>query len=396
LILIYVLLTVLRYLFLFILSVCRFGQTINTCSGKCKKGYYCPKGSTSPEQIPCPAGRYGSTEGLKNADCTGPAALGHYTTLNSTSPIEFLCPAGRYGGVVGLINDGCSSTSATADSLEIGFEQANSGCLSVSHGIGNGGLVGHTKMGRGDGDLTSISTSCGDTFIAYCSPGYWCPPGSTVPTQRRCGNSSVYCPMGSKAPTLAPPGYYTILGLPITGEHRLNQGGDGNGVDGDSRRKGPNDMGGTSELEAQTRSDIAICPTGYYCRRGVRKPCPRGTYGSTTGLSTRECSGLAALGHWTREASTSPTQYKCSPGKYADREGSTSSSCTGSCDHGFYCTSGSISRRQNKCGHRGVYCPIGSKKPTRSSRGYYTVPEDPQAKPEGWASERRGQVICSP
>ena len=43
----------------------------------------------------------------------------------------------------------------------------------------------------------------------------------------------MYCPLGSSRPTLAPPGYYTILGLPIEGEHRLNQGGDGNGVHGD-------------------------------------------------------------------------------------------------------------------------------------------------------------------
>ena len=85
---------------------------------------------------------------------------------------------------------------------------------------------------------------------------------------------------------------------------------------------------------------------------------------------------MAALGHWTREGSTTATQYRCSPGKYADREGSTSSSCTGSCDHGFYCTSGAVSRRQHACGHPGVYCPTGSKKPTRVSRGYYTLPED--------------------
>ena len=95
-----------------------------------------------------------------------------------------------------------------------------------------------------------------------------------------------------------------------------------------------------------------------------------------SGLSSKACSGLAALGHWTREGSTTATQYRCSPGKYADREGSTSSSCTGSCDHGFYCTSGAVSRRQHACGHPGVYCPTGSKKPTRASRGYYTLPED--------------------
>ena len=176
----------------------------------------------------------------------------------------------------------------------------------------------------------------------------------------------MYCPLGSSRPTLAPPGYYTILGLPIEGEHRLNQGGDGNGVHGDLRKKGHYDMGGTSKLEIQTRSQILICPIGHYCTRGVKRPCPRGRYGNTEGLHTRDCSGSSALGHWTREGSTISNAYKCSPGRYADRVGSSSSSCVGPCDYGFYCTSGSTSRRQHECGHRGVYCPIGSKKPTRA------------------------------
>ena len=29
-----------------------------------------------------------------------------------------------------------------------------------------------------------------------------------------------------------------------------------------------------------------------------------------------------------------------------------------------------------QCFDAGVYCPTGSKKPTRASRGYYTLPED--------------------
>ena len=214
-------------------------------------------------------------------------------------------------------------------------------------------MMGGSSGTNSDGDLTSTTTQCGNNAVAFCHPGYWCPPGSTTPTQRRCGNASVYCPAGSGAPTLAPPGYYTVLGLPVTGEHRLSRGGDGNGVHGDGRRKGGQDMGGTSVQEAQTRSDIDLCPLGHWCSNGVRRPCPRGTYGGTTGLFSKACSGLAALGHWTREGSTIATQYRCSPGKYADREGSTSSSCTGSCDHGFYCTSGAVSRRQHACGHPG-------------------------------------------
>ena len=59
-------------------------------------------------------------------------------------------------------------------------------------------------------------------------------------------------------------------------------------------------MGGTSKLEIQTRSQILICPIGHYCTRGVKRPCPRGRYGNTEGLHTRDCSGSSALGYWTR------------------------------------------------------------------------------------------------
>ena len=160
-------------------------------------------------------------------------------------------------------------------------------------------MIGHTKNGGvnsrdGAGDMTSSTSRCGPESISYCYPGYWCPPASITPIQKRCGNvrflyligvrlthpkyfyslshvctihffastssrpllrvnffffssfsfsfsllrtqASVYCPMGSSAPTLALPGWYTVLGLPVEGEHRLQDGGDGNGVDGDGRR----------------------------------------------------------------------------------------------------------------------------------------------------------------
>ena len=199
-------------------------------------------------------------------------------TTQHTLPRQELCPAGRYGSVEGLTDRGCSRTGvgnvALGDSggtLEPGGVGYSAGCVGEVHGVGGGGLVMHAMMGgssgtNSDGDLTSTTTQCGNNAVAFCHPGYWCPPGSTTPTQRRCGNASVYCPVGSGAPTLAPPGYYTVLGLPVTGEHRLSRGGDGNGVHGDGRRKGGQDMGGTSVQEAQTRSDIDLCPLGHWCR----------------------------------------------------------------------------------------------------------------------------------
>ena len=95
--------------------------------------------------------------------------------------------------------------------------------------------------------------------------------------------------------------------------------------DGSQNRRGryhplrsPTDLGGTSLLEAQTRSGILECPPGSYCIGGVRRACPRGRYGASSRLSSPSCDGAAALGHWTRAGAVT-AQMKCAPGRHADR-----------------------------------------------------------------------------
>ena len=50
-----------------------------------------------------------------------------------------------------------------------------------------------------------------------------------------------------------------------------------------------------------------ICPKGYYCKpddasdgEGIfyATPCPLGTYGNSTGLTSEECSGVCPIGHY--------------------------------------------------------------------------------------------------
>ena len=61
--------------------------------GFCEPGYYCPFNSTSPTQVACPPGRYGSTRGLLNADCTALCPVGHYCPAGSNVPT--ICRAGE-------------------------------------------------------------------------------------------------------------------------------------------------------------------------------------------------------------------------------------------------------------------------------------------------------------
>ena len=76
-----------------------------------------------------------------------------------------------------------------------------------------------------------------------------------------------------------------------------------------------------------------ICAKGNYCTGGTAaaQACPKGTYGSTTGLSTSACSG------------------KCAGGRYGSATGQTASTCSGQCTAGYYCPEGSTSATQNAC-----------------------------------------------
>jgi hypothetical protein len=449
-------------------------------------------GSTSPEEHPCPAGRFGATPALTTAMCSGLCAKGHYCPRNSTDERQVVCPAGRYGSVRGLgdanCGDGARNTPRSCVGGVGGVSMAGNDGVSMDavgappgsgphNNLDKGRASGHDVAGYGD-------VVCGGGGPALCEPGYWCPPASVSPTQFRCGNTSVYCPEGAKAPTLAPPGYYTVEGRIVEGEHRVTHfggqqrgnapatpatnvypnnnanhaaetsafasnppgddydydnthfygvggivgarvsetllsssgsgGGSGGGGlqphqnlnDGSQNVRGryhplrsPSDLGGTSLLEVQTRSAVLECPSGSYSMGGVRRACPRGRYGESARLSDPACDGAAAVGHWTRAGAVTATQMKCAPGRYADREGATSAGCTGPCDHGFWCGAGSANRRQHECGGRDVYCPVGSRAPRRASRGWYTIPEDPDARvlgsnPEGTARERQAQVVC--
>ena len=55
------------------------------CSGKCRRGYYCPAGSTSAYERPCPQGRYGGGEGLGSMEECTPCPNGATCDLDGDS-----------------------------------------------------------------------------------------------------------------------------------------------------------------------------------------------------------------------------------------------------------------------------------------------------------------------
>jgi len=90
--------------------------------------------------------------------CDGPCGAGHYCPDGSIRRRQFPCPAGRWGG-------------------------------------------------EGSG-----SDRCG----GLCEPGYFCPEASTTPTQHPCGGETVFCPLGSGAPTNVSDHHYATGGGVVT------------------------------------------------------------------------------------------------------------------------------------------------------------------------------------
>eukprot|EP01041_Mallomonas_annulata_P009845 gene9845-20480_t len=120
------------------------GLSTPDCEGICKEGYYCPAGSTSKKQFPCPAGRY-STAGAIDANCTGLCYEGYYCPVASTSPKQqrcggetLYCPRGS--GAPRVVNVGNFSTGGTA--LTRVGESSSSEHLSVNYSLGEKGLPG--------------------------------------------------------------------------------------------------------------------------------------------------------------------------------------------------------------------------------------------------------------
>lgn len=313
----------------------RIGQfaTSFPCSGFCLPGYYCPPNSTSATQVPCPPGRYGAIGGLQNATCSAVCPAGHYCPAASVQPIK--CRAGIFGNKTGLVGPECANVC-----WEGGCDSAGGGSL--------------------------------------CREGYYCPEGSTVATQRECGGPGVFCPVGSAAPTPASQGFYTV---------------------GRQLELGVFDMGNERSMISQL-----VCEIGSFCIDGVKRQCPPGVFGSSQGLWVRECSGPCPAGFYCPIGTFNATAFRCPAGRYGGVAGLSARACSGPCAPGYYCPEGSTSPKQVQCaawasqlgaeeagtGHldlasagqtffaadqtlsNAVFCPAGSSAPLVVLAGYYS------------------------
>lgn len=296
---------------------CAAGRYGVECALVCPRGSYCLAGSALP--TPCAAGRWGANESMVSAVCSGLTPPGRYTAAaGATTPID--CPAGRFGF------EGGATTALCGGACEAGYWCAARSSSATARACGGRGVfcaVGSSSpqpVRRGWYSTGANGTSGGTNAVAAlhqidearctpgwacehgerracaagrfaespeqhnfnctgpCDAGFFCAVGSSSRRQHACGDASKYCPLGSPAPLLAPTGRYTI--------------------DGDEG----------------TRSASALCPTGSWCERGVKRRCSAGRYGATLGLGSANCSAPAPRGRYATIGSELPLD--CPAGRY--------------------------------------------------------------------------------
>lgn len=368
-------------------SFCVGGDS--SVTGICASGYYCPTGSSTSTQEPCPSGTYRSSEGAASIDDCDICPAGTYCVTGSNvttacprgyfcpkgTSMPSPCPAGTYGAAGNLtgVND-CTSCDPGSYCDGPGLIEPTADCASGYY------------CGSGSSSATPLN---GPTY-GTCIPGGYCPEGSSasVPCppgtyQNVSGARSiefcVSCPPGhycasdaSPAPTgLCEAGFYCTGGANNSRQFTTPAGhfsleGASTPVPCDAAQYAPEtNMTTCLECEAgyycpnQGTVNYVDCAQGTYCPASsyVPKPCPRSTYGASANLKdVSECTD-------------------CDPGTYCDDVGLAAPS--GNCTAGHFCTGGSDIATPTESpamgGYcvEGEYCPIGGAAAIKCPIGTY-------------------------
>ncbi|XP_032694159.1 neurogenic locus notch homolog protein 3-like [Lontra canadensis] len=307
----------------------------------CPPGYYCPLGTWSPTQHPCPRGTFREWPGACSAkDCRpcpagqfcsdsgsgkpfpdGLCSPGYYCPPGQTSatPTSFRCPRGFY----------CPEGSPQPRACENGIfqpQEAKGSCEPCPAGFyceasGTGPTAGGPNL---------------------CLQGYFCPPGSHSAKANLCPRGTFGPRRGASAELdceLCPAGMFCSsegLSQPSGLCHAAYYCTGGAVSPTPLRHK----------VEAPGLSGNDICPPGFFCPRGTvfPVPCLPGFYSSAPGLASEDqC-------------------LPCPPGHYCSHPGLSHAMEAELCDAGYICLGGSAVPSPSD-GTHGYRCPPGFRCP---------------------------------
>ena len=351
-------------------SQCTAGYTCASgiaSSGRvdCVLGSYCPLGTATGNDQPCPAGTYSSTDHLTSAsECStclpgsycsgggtsvdGPCAAGHYCPAGTSTDTQYPCPAGTYSSRTDLFS------SAQCTTCEAGYycEEASTDQEPCP--------VGTYAANQGTGS----SAGC-----LSCPAGYYC--GATTVTPLECG-AGFYSDLGDQTCTICPRGTYCSSNT--TANSTLVTGGGSWSNSGDLSGRCFNgticSTPGMSRVPDLLRD---ACPAGYYCPTAIQYalPCPAGTYSSVTGQDALSDCIPTPAGYYSTSAATEPTNM-CNPGYYCPLR-STSPNEVPCPERTYLPEYGGASVADCSICTAGGYCPEGSSNPLVCTKGNYCV-----------------------
>ncbi|KAI4904543.1 hypothetical protein NFI96_029611 [Prochilodus magdalenae] len=362
----------------------------------CPAGFYCPSGIDKPIACgggtfssvmgnserencePCPEGYYCQGDGVvKPATCS----QGFYCPQGSVTGTEFPCPPGTVQPHAGASSEeDCLPCPSGMFCALPGLTEPTGRCQDGYHcppGAISPNATGHRMESAGNN---------------MCPPGHYCPVGTGYPLPCPPGTLSSSpglsmmeqcqpCPPGHfcEQPALAHPNYaflcdagYVCLGgsrtaRPVDGlEGYLCPSGHSCPVG--SPLEVPCEPGSYSTAPGAAR--CLFCPPGTMCPSSATQeplPCPKG-YFCPAGTATALPCPVGTLGQVTRAQSES-TCVPCPTGLYCSLPGS--SQPQGQCQQGYFCQSGSAdpaplntsgTLRNGPC-PQGHFCPSGTLTP---------------------------------
>nr|CCA16646.1 conserved hypothetical protein [Albugo laibachii Nc14] len=359
-------------------------------TGQCVSGFYCPRGSTSAKQTPCPPTYYLDAYGGKSVSdcviCVAGAYCPQATSTPITCPIGYFCPTGVAEPIACPV-----------------------GTFSASVGLHKREECAWCPPGRFC-DAPALPLARG-----ACDPGFFCVIGSNSSTPMLSIHGGpcprgFYCPRGNAVPVACPFGTYSdTFGLEMVTQCALCPPGKYCQGTGKTEITGEC-MEGYFCPQGASRPDQELVPAGHFATRKSAAPtacpvgsfspipgairclecvegsfcpiiatitaveCPRGHYCPTRSAWPMKCLP-GTFGNFTRLTDSAKCDI-CPPGMYCDAYGLTLP--TGFCVAGFVCSSGSSTRfggnaivDKNEC-PMGHFCPQGTAHPLACPPGTYS------------------------